>query len=129
MRCPNCHGLVVFNKGFFRGTRCSGCDSVLLVSQRYSRTLVLLSILAAEAVLWITGVRKLFYPSLGVPFGFLASVALGLPVAFAILTVMVRTAPRLVAPTLVLGHWGTVNTLGLTADLHRSRTIGGAESK
>jgi hypothetical protein len=116
MRCPNCHCQVAFERGLFRGTRCKACNSTLLVSQTYTRVLVLLGILAAEVLLWITNARKLFYPSLGVPFGFLASLWLGFPVAFVILTVMVRTVPRLVAPTLVLRHWGTVDTLGLSSE-------------
>ena len=116
MRCPNCHCGVPFEKALFRGMRCKACDSTLLVSQTYIRVLVLLGILAAEALLWVTNVRKLFYPSLGVPFGFLVSLWLGFLVAFVILTVMVRTVPRLVAPTLVLRHWGTVTTLGLAVE-------------
>ena len=129
MRCPNCHAPVEFDKGLFRGTRCKGCTSILLVSQTYSRALVFLGILAAEALLWVMNIRKLFYPILGVPFGFLASLGLGFLVAFAILTVMVRTVPRLVAPTLVLSCGDTVTTLGLIADPNRSRGIGGAKSK
>lgn len=116
MRCPNCHCQVAFEKNLFRGTRCKRCASTLFVSTTYSRALGLLSLLAAEALLWIVNIRKLFYPSLGVPFGFLASLCLGFPVAFFILTVLVRTAPRLIAPTLVLRDWGTVTTLGLTAE-------------
>jgi hypothetical protein len=83
------------------------------MSDQYSRALVLLSILAAEALLWITGVGKLFYPALGVPFGFLASLWLGFPVAFAILTVMVRTMPRFMPPRLVSRRTSTVTTLEL----------------
>ena len=116
MWCPNCHCQVTFEKSLFRGTRCTQCASTLFVSATYIRALMLLSLLAAEALLWIANIRKLFYPTLGVPFGFLASVWLGFPVAFFILTVLVRTAPRLIAPTLVLRNWGTVTTLGLAAE-------------
>jgi hypothetical protein len=87
----------------------------LLVSEAYSRVLGLLSLVAAEALLWIVNIRKLLYPSLGVPFGFLASLCLGFPVALFILSILVRTVPHLIAPTLVLRHWGSVNTLGLAA--------------
>ncbi|MFI5114529.1 MAG: hypothetical protein ACHP7J_05230 [Terriglobales bacterium] len=107
---------MAFEKNLFRGTRCRRCASTLFVSATYIRALMLLSFLAAEALLWIVNIRKLFYPSLGVPFGFLASLWLGFPVAFFILTVLVRTVPRLMAPTLVLRHWGTVTTLGLAED-------------
>jgi len=125
--CPNCHSSIVFDKGLFRGTHCKGCNSILFVSQTYSRALVLLSIVAAEALLWMMNIRRLFYPTLGVPFGLLVSLALGFPLAFANLTVMVRTVPRVVAPTLVLRR-GTFNTLGL-AEPSGSRTIRSAKGK
>jgi hypothetical protein len=111
--CPSCRCLVAFDKSLFRGARCEECTSTLFVSATYIRALVLLSFAAAEALLWIVNIRKIFYSSLGVPFGFLASVWLGFPVAFLILTVLVRTVPRLVAPTLVVRQWSTVTTLGL----------------
>lgn len=121
-RC-RCH--VEFDKRLFRGARCKECNSPLLVSETYIRVLMLLSFLAAEALLWITNTRKLFYPTLGVPFGFLASLWIGFPLAFVILTVLVRTVPRLIAPTLVPRHWGSVNTLGLAAeDNHDTTTVG-----
>jgi len=88
---------------------------------------MLLSFVAAEALLWVANIRKLFYPRLGVPFGFLASVWLGFPVAFLILTVLVRTVPRLAAPTLVTRQWGSVDTLGLTAE--HDAISGGAKEK
>jgi hypothetical protein len=111
--CPSCRCLVAFDESLFQGARCEECTSTLFVSATYIRALMLLSFVAAEALLWIVNIRKIFYPSLGVPFGFLASVWLGFPVAFLILTVLVRTVPRLVAPTLVLRQWSTVTTLGL----------------
>jgi hypothetical protein len=121
MRCPNCHCPVAFEKGLFRGKRCKRCNSTLLVSA-YSRTLVLLSLCAAWALLLVTHVPRLFYPSLGAVFGFLATLWLGFPLAFLIMTVMVRTAPRLVSPTLVARHWGAVTTLDLTDDEASSTT-------
>lgn len=114
MRCPNCRGVVPFQKGLFRGMPCEHCNSTLLVSQTYSRVLVLLALLLAEELLWLANVRTLFYPTLGIPFGVLASFWLGFPVAFLLLTVMVRTIPRWFQPTLVLRHWTTVTTLGLS---------------
>jgi hypothetical protein len=89
------------------------------VSQTYSRVLMLLSFLAALGLLWVVNVRKFFYPTLGVPFGFLASLWLAFPVAFFVLTALVRTVPRIVAPTLVLGDCGSVTTLGLAAEDNR----------
>jgi hypothetical protein len=116
VQCPNCCCQVQFNKNLFRGGRCKKCHSTLFVSVMYIRALMLLSFVAAEALLWVANIRELFYPRLGVPFGFLASAWLGFPVAFLILTVLVRTVPRLVAPTLVLRQWGSVDTLGLAAE-------------
>src|SRR2546428_2715200 len=116
MRCPNCGCQVAFEKGLFRGRRCKECGATMLVSLTYLRVLMLLSFLAAEIVLWITNIRQLFYPTLGVPFGFLASVSLGFPVAFLILTVLVRTAPRVVEPTLVPRDLDSLTTLGLSTD-------------
>ena len=89
------------------------CGSILLVCTTYSRVLVALAIIAAEALLWVGSVRKLFYPALGVEFGFFVSVFLGFPVAFLILTAMVRTIPRFIPPRLVSRRIGTVTTLGL----------------
>ena len=113
MQCPNCQFQVTFRRELFRGARCKACGTILLVSTTYSRVLVALAIVAAEALLWVGGVRKLFYPILGVEFGFFASVFLGFPVAFLILTAMVRTIPRFIRPRLVSGQTGTVTTLGL----------------
>jgi hypothetical protein len=39
----------------------------------YSRVLLALAIIAAEALLWAGSIRKLFYPALGPEFGFFAS--------------------------------------------------------
>jgi uncharacterized membrane protein (DUF106 family) len=79
--------------------------------------LVLIAMFAAQALLWVSNARRLFYPSLGVEFGFLASLWLGFPVAFLILSVMVRTIPRLTPPTLVLRDWDdTMTTLKLDRD-------------
>ncbi|PYV67577.1 MAG: hypothetical protein DMG96_38895 [Acidobacteria bacterium] len=116
MSCPNCREVVPFQKELFRGMPCKHCNSTLLVSQTYSRALVLLALLLAEALLWVGNIRTLFYPTLGLPFGVLASFWLGFPVAFFLLTVIVRTIQRWFPPTLVLRHWSTVTTLGLSHD-------------
>jgi hypothetical protein len=127
MQCPNCRCQVESDKYLFRGGRCKKCDSTLFVSVTYIRGLMLLSFVAAQALLWVANIRKLFYPRLGMQFGFLASVWLGFPVAFLILTVLVRTVPRLLAPTLVRRQWGSVDTLGLAA-AHEAIS-GGAKEK
>ena len=114
LRCPNCNAQVPFDKSLFGGRHCKECGATMLISISYVRVLMLLSILAAEALVWILNVRQLFYPTLGVIFGFLASIWLGYPLAFVILTVLVRTAPRVVEPKLVRRHWGSVTTLDLS---------------
>ncbi len=130
MRCPNCHRQVPFEKGLFRGTRCKGCDLTLRVSQTYSRVLLLIALFVAEALLWVSNARKLFYPSLGVEFGVLASLCLGFPVAFFILLVMVRSIPRLAPPTLVLRDWDDrVTTLKLDRDHNDSNMTSGSRDR
>jgi hypothetical protein len=111
--CPSCRCLVAFDKSLFHGARCEECTSTLFVSATYIRALLLLSFAAAEALLCMVNIRKIFFPSLGVPFGFMVSAWLGFPVAFLILTALVRTVPRLVAPKLLLRQWSTVTTLEL----------------
>jgi hypothetical protein len=86
----------------------------MLVSDNYGSVLMLLSFLAAQILLWMLNIRQLFYPTLGEVFGFLVSVSLGLPLGFLILTVLVRTAPRVVEPKLVARHWDPLITLGLS---------------
>jgi hypothetical protein len=114
LHCPNCDSQVPFDKSLFQGRHCKECGATMLISLTYVRVLMLLSFLAAEILLWIAKIRQLFYPTLGVIFGFLASFWLGYPLAFVILTVLVRTAPRVVAPKLVRRDWGPFTTLDLS---------------
>jgi len=116
MHCPNCKLELPSAVNIFRGTRCRRCNAVLLVSATYGRILLLLSLTSAWALLWFTDVRRVFYPVLGVEFGFIASLWLGFPVAFVILFALVRIAPRVVTPKLVHRHWGTVTALELTSE-------------
>jgi uncharacterized protein (DUF58 family) len=88
----------------------------MVVSLTYGRVLILLSLLVVELLLWIANIRSLFYPTLGVLLGFLASLWLGFPLAFLILMVLVRTVPRVVAPRLVSRHWGSFTTLDLSTN-------------
>ena len=113
MQCPNCKCQVTFRRELFRGARCKDCGSMLFVPATYSRALVSLAIITAEALLWVGSVRRLFYPALGVEFGFLASLFLGFPVAFLILTAMVQTIPLFIPPRLVSQQTRTVTALGL----------------
>jgi|HubBroStandDraft_6_1064221.scaffolds.fasta_scaffold520804_1 hypothetical protein len=113
LHCPNCNSQVPFEKGLFAGRHCKKCGVTMVISLFYGRVLMLLSFLAAEVLLWLVNIRQLFYPTLGVIFGFLVSISLGYPLAFVILTVLVRTAPRVVAPKLVSRDWGSFTTLDL----------------
>ena len=113
MQCPSCESHVMFRKELFQGAHCKECGSMLFVPATYSRILVVVAIIAAEALLWVGNIRTLFYPALGVEFGFFASLFLGFPVAFLLLTVMVRTIPRVIPPRLVSRQTATVTTLRL----------------
>jgi hypothetical protein len=86
---------------------------MLFVPASYSRDLVGFALIAAEALLWVCNVRRFFYPALSVQSGFLASLLLGFPVAFLLLSAIVRTIPRFIPPHLVSRQTGTVTTLGL----------------
>ncbi len=116
MRCPSCNSEIPFEMDVFRKKRCKRCGARLLVSATYQRVLVLLSLSAAEFLLWVANIRALFYPSYGVVFGFLASVWLGFPLGFLILVALVRIAPRVVAPRLVERYWGAITTLDLSGN-------------
>jgi hypothetical protein len=74
------------------------------------RAIVLISLLLAFILVWVADVRKLFYPTLGLEFGFIAALWLTLPVAFLVLTAVVRIVPRFVPPTLVFRHQDDVVT-------------------
>jgi hypothetical protein len=123
MRCPNCELDVPFTLRVFPGTRCRRCNAKLLVSATYCRVLITLSLIAAWALLWFADVRKLLYPRLGVPFGSLASLWLGFPVAFVILFALVRIAPHIVTPKLVHRRWGAVTTLDLNSEPAEGKKI------
>ena len=114
MRCPKCSCQIAFEKGLFRGRRCHECGATMLLSLGYVRVLMLVSFVVAQILLWVINVRQFFYPILGVPFGFLASVSLGFSLAFIILAVLVRTAPRVVEPRLVPCDPDPVTLLGLS---------------
>jgi len=113
MCCPSCHCRVAFERGLLRGTCCKRCNSTILISSAYIRGLMMLSLLVAWGLLWAARVPALLYPTLGEVFGFLAAASLGFPLAFVILTVMVRTMPYVVPPKLVVRDPTTVTTLGL----------------
>jgi len=116
MRCPSCQHPIVSDSIFRRSMHCPACNAKLMVSETYSRILVLISLFIAWGLLWVLNVRSFFYALLCVPLGFSASLWLGFPMAFLVLWVLVRTLPRVVIPKIVLRHSGTITTLDLHAD-------------
>lgn len=105
MRCPRCNLEMAFDKGVFGNDfHCPKCGSKLRVSEPYSRMLVFISIVLGFSLPWVAHVHKLLIPALGPLAGFIAVLALGFPLAFAVLFLMVRVVPRLLSPPLVLRH-------------------------
>jgi hypothetical protein len=104
----------VFRKGFL----CEQCAAKLLVSETYTRILVVISIVLGFGLPWVVHLAKLLILVLGPLAGFIAALALGFPLAFAILFLMVRVVPRLISPPLVLRHNDPITMLNLTAE-HR----------
>jgi uncharacterized protein (DUF983 family) len=129
MQCPSCQSQILFGRALLRGAHCKECGSMLFVAATYSRVLAALAIITAEALLWVGGVRKFFYPALGVELGFFVSIYLAFPVAFLILTVLVRTVPRFVPPHLVSRQMGTVTTLGLSPCCRLQQAARGSDPK
>jgi hypothetical protein len=90
--------------------RCPQCGVALGASALYARLLVLFSLLASVALVW-GGVRGL-QSCLLIPAGFLA---LSLPIGLLVLTVLVRVAPFMVRPTLVMRQRYVLTGLNLTS--------------
>jgi len=102
MRCPKCNLLIGFDReAFRRDFTCKQCGVKLVVSQTYSRMLVLLSLVFGFGLPWVAQFQKFLIPALGPLVGFIAILAMGFPLAFAILFLLVRTLPHLVPPSLV----------------------------
>jgi hypothetical protein len=88
---------------FRQDFRCIQCQVPLYVSPTYSRVLGLLSNLSSLALLWGLGIRDL---RLFIFF---------LPLAFFIMTLMVRIAPFLVPPQLYAGKPSVITKLDLSS--------------
>lgn len=115
MRCPQCNFRMSFDKEVFgRDFRCEQCGAKLLVSETYTRVLGIISIVLGFGLPWVVHVPKLLISALGPLAGFVAVLALGFPLAFLVLFLMVRVVPRLISPPLVLRHNDSVTTLNLT---------------
>ena len=119
VRCPKCGLRSAFdNRVFRKGFLCEQCAAKLLVSETYTRILVVISIVLGFGLPWVVHLAKLLILVLGPLAGFIAALALGFPLAFAILFLMVRVVPRLISPPLVLRHNDPITMLNLTAE-HR----------
>lgn len=117
MRCPQCNWEMAFDKRVFRtGFLCEQCGAKLLVSEVYSRMLVVISMVIGFGLPWVAHFPKLLMSALGPLAGFIAVLALAFPLAFAVLFLMVRLIPRLFSPPLVLRHHDPITALNLTAD-------------
>ncbi len=111
--CPACSGSVEISRSIFRDDfRCPHCGVALGVSALYTRLLVLFSILLAVALVWGVVIRGVPSCLVCLPTGFLV---LGIPIGFLLLTLLVRIAPFLVKPTLVLRQHYHLTSLNLTA--------------
>jgi uncharacterized paraquat-inducible protein A len=103
VQCPQCGGRIPVSKLIFReGFRCVRCETPLYVSGAYSRVLLLLSALASLAIFWLLGVRDLRL--------FLFCI----PLAFLILTLVVRVAPFVIRPRLYAGRPSSITKLDLS---------------
>ena len=113
--CPGCSSAVEISKSFFGlDYRCPHCGAALKVSPLYLRILVLFSVLVGYVLAWGIGIyspRACF----GVPWGFYL---FWMPIGFLVLSFLVRVAPFLVCPTLVLRHpfESHLTTMNLTSD-------------
>lgn len=114
MRCPNCESTIQWDRrAFRRGFSCNRCGSEVMVSEGYSRTLVLISLGVGFGLVWLPlfqGHGSVFLQSC---LGFLALLALEFPLAGGVLFLLVRLAPVVVSPPLVIRHSGPVYGLGL----------------
>lgn len=112
--CPNCKSILKWDRGAFkRGFSCDQCGSEVRVSEGYSRTLVLFSLMVGFGLIWLPVFEGHGRALLQSCLGFLALLALGFPLAGGVLFLLVRVAPVVASPPLVIRHPGGVYGLGL----------------
>ncbi len=101
VECPACSLAVTISRSVFRlDFHCPHCGAALKAAPIYLRILVLLSVLIGYVLAWgigIYGPRACF----GVPWGFYL---FWMPIGFLVLSLLVRVAPYVVCPPLVLRH-------------------------
>jgi hypothetical protein len=86
--------------------------------------LMVISVILGFSLPWVIHLHKLLIPALGPLAGFIAVLASGLPLAFAILFFVLRLVPRLFSPPLVLRHNDPITALNLTAAEHQEQSPG-----
>ncbi len=114
MTCPNCRSKIKWNRrAFRRGFTCHQCGSEVSISEAYSRMLVLVSLLVGFGLVWLPVVEGHGGVFLRSYVAFLALLALGFPMAGGVLFLLVRLAPVVVSPPMVIRHSGPAYGLGL----------------
>jgi len=117
MRCPACNLELAFDKRVFGyDFRCRRCGARLLVSGTYGRSIMLISMVLGFSMPWVMHLHSVLIPTLGPLAGFTAVLASGFLFAFAVLFLIVRLAPRLISPRLVLQRNSSITYLNLTAE-------------
>ena len=117
MRCAECNVTMAFDKEVFGDDfHCGQCGRRLRVSETYARTLAVISVVLGFGLPWVAHLPKLLIVALGPLAGFIAVLVLGLPLAFALLFLMVRVVPRLISPPLVFRHNDPITVLNLAAE-------------
>jgi predicted RNA-binding Zn-ribbon protein involved in translation (DUF1610 family) len=118
--CPVCSAAVEISKSFFGlDFRCPHCGAELKVSPQYTRVLGIVSVLVGYVLAWKIGT---YGPRAcgGIPWGFYL---LWIPIGFVFLSILIRTVPFLIRPTLVLrrpfeSHLTTMNLSSDPKDDH-----------
>ena len=118
MRCPQCNAAIAWDRlKAARGSfRCPHCDALLSVAESYARALVTMGLLGGCALAWITKVRVLLYPSMGIEIGAIMSLWAGFPIGFLMVTVLGRIVPFFVSVPLQFYRRSSVTTLDLDRD-------------
>jgi hypothetical protein len=111
--CPACSCPVEMTRSVFRSDfRCPHCGVALSASPLYVRFLALLSLLLGIALAWEIGSRGPRNCFLGIPW---TVFLLYLPLGFIVLTLLIRIAPFVMRPALVLRRPNHVTTLNLAS--------------
>jgi hypothetical protein len=114
MRCPKCNSRMAFDRRVFRrGFLCRQCGSELAVSETYSRVLVAISIVLGFGLPWFPLIQGYSSAFLRSCVGLVALLGLEVLLALATLFLLVRVAPFLVSPPLVLRRETPISVLGL----------------